>query len=261
MNQSKTFLFGLLLFAGSILLTCNKKEPLNLVWSDEFDVKGQPDSLKWTYDLGDGCPNICGWGNNEAQFYTKNNSNIRVQNGSLIIDAIKNGDRWTSARIKSQSRANFTYGRIEFRAKLPEGQGTWPALWMLGENVSTKGWPAGGEIDVMEHFGKNPGVVQSAMHTPSSFGDTVDKGATTVSTYHSDFHVYATNWTKDKIEFFVDDVSFYIYQPALKNAETWPYDNPFFIIMNIAMGGNAGGPIDPSLAHVSMEVDYVRVYQ
>ena len=251
-----------LVFAGLILFSCvNTPVPIRLILSDEFTDSGSPDSTKWSYDLGDGCPNLCGWGNNDAQIYTRDPKNVRVENGFLIIDALKENGQWTSARLTSKSKMNFTYGRIEFRAKLPDGVGTWPALWMLGESVSSKGWPACGEVDVMEHVGRNPRMVQSVLHTPSSFGNTINKKDTLITTYNSDFHIYGANWTKEKIEFFIDGVTFYRYQPATKDDSTWPFDLPFFIIMNIAMGGNLGGPIDNNLSQARMEVDYVRVYQ
>ncbi len=245
------------------LLACgNTTKPGRLVWSDEFDYTGQPDSSKWNFETGDGCPKNCGWGNNEAEIYTRNKANVRVENKSLIIEAIKSDGGWTSAKITSHTKMHFTYGRLEFRAKLPVGKGTWPAIWMLGESVTTKGWPDCGEIDIMEHVGKDPGIVQSVIHNRSSFGNSVNIGSKSVKTSDSEFHLYGINWTKGKIEFFIDDVNFYTYQPTIKDNSTWPFDEPFYLIMNIAMGGNLGGPyIDPALTHARMEVDYVRVYQ
>ena len=252
-----------IVLAGCCLITCiNTTKTNRLIWSDEFDYNGSLNNTKWNYVTGDGCPHNCGWGNNEAEIYTKDAANVRVENGSLIIDALKSSNGWTSARVTSQAKMSFTYGRVEFRAKLPVGVGTWPALWMLGENFATKGWPACGEIDVMEHVGRNPGVVQSVLHSPSSFGNTVNKRDTIVSNFNSDFHIYQANWTKEKIEFSIDGVIFYTYQPKERDSNTWPFDSPFHIIMNIAMGGNLGGPaIDPTLTQARMEVDYVRVYQ
>lgn len=234
-----------------------------LVWSDEFDGTGLPNSAYWGYDLGTGG----GWGNNEVQNYTNSTNNVRQEDGVLIIEAKKSGSNWTSARVKSQGKINFTYGRIVFRAKLPTGAGTWPALWMLGESITTAGWPACGEIDVMEHVGKNPTVVQAAMHTPSSFGNTVNKGSRNVPTFDTEFHNYEVLWTAEKIQFFIDGVLYYTYNPATKNANTWPFTAPQFIIMNIAMGGNFGGDpqypggIDPAITYAKMEVDYVRYYE
>lgn len=237
-----------------------------LIWSDEFDMNQTPDISNWGYDLGNN-----GYGNNEVQNYTNSSENVRIENGILIIEAKKGTNGWTSARLKSQGKRSFTYGRIEFRAKLPAGSGTWPALWMLGESVSTAGWPACGEIDIMEHVGKNPGVVQAALHTPSSNGNTQNKGSSTVNEFSTTFHIYAVEWSESKMDFFIDNNLYYTYAPVTRNVQTWPFFNPSFIIMNIAMGGNWGSDtkyetgglkngIDPTLTSVRMEVDYVRYY-
>ncbi|MBV1888109.1 MAG: glycoside hydrolase family 16 protein [Urechidicola sp.] len=231
----------------------------NLVWADEFDTDGAPDAANWTYDQGAG-----GWGNGESQFYTDRSDNSKVENGSLIITAKAEsfgGEEYTSARLKSQGLQEFQYGRIDIYAKLPEGGGTWPALWMLGANFDSVGWPACGEIDIMEHVGNNQNHVQAAMHTPSSFGATVNLGSTNVPTASSEFHLYSMNWSADQISFLVDDEIFYTYNPAVKDLSTWPYDAPQFLILNIAMGGSLGGAIDPAFVESSMEIDYVRLYQ
>ncbi len=238
-----------------------KTKERKLIWSDEFNYQGIPDPKKWNYETGDGCPKNCGWGNNENQLYSKDTENVYVQNGSLIINAIKKEDKWTSGKLTTQTKANFTYGRIEFRAKLPAGKGSWPAIWMLGESFATAGWPDCGEIDIMEHVGRDPGIVQSVIHSRSSFGNTINLGRTPVKTFDKEFHTYAVDWKKDKIEFYVDDKNFYTYTPVEKNDKTWPFNKPFYIIMNIAIGGNLGGPLDPALSQVKMEVDYVRVFQ
>lgn len=234
-----------------------KKEKLKLVWSDEFNINGAPDSTNWVNDIGNGQD---GWGNHEIQSYTRSAENIVVKDGMLIIQALKQNGQWTSARLKSQGKRNWTYGKIVFRAKLPAGKGTWPALWMLSENIVNADWPACGEIDIMEHVGKNPTVVQCAMHTISSHGDTVNKNSKIISTFDTEFHTYEALWTKDKIEFFIDGASYYTYNPAVKNNATWPFNSPFFIIMNVAIGGGFGGPVDESVTKAKMEVDYVRVY-
>ncbi len=238
-----------------------------LYWSDEFNGKGAPDTTFWSHELGSH-----GWGNNEIQNYTANPENSRQEGGVLIIEAHKNNNEWTSARLVSRGKFNFTYGRIEFRAKLPAGSGTWPALWMLGENIATVDWPACGEIDVMEHVGKNPGVAQAALHTTHSHGNTINKQEIAVPDFNTAFHTYEASWTKDKIDFLVDGKIYYSFSPEEKNDETWPFNKPFFIIMNIAMGGNWGSDvtlesgglkngIEPSLTKARMEVDYVRVYK
>ncbi len=251
-------------FGGAFFLvgsSCNPIKNERLIWSDEFEYSGKPDSSNWNYELGNGCPKLCGWGNNEEEVYSDQPSNVRVENGKMILQARKTNHGWTSGKITTQRKMNFTYGRVEFRAKLPEGKGSWPALWMLPENIVTIGWPACGEIDVMEHVGRNPAVVQSAIHTTASFGETINKNSTIVDSFHSDFHTYEVIWTKEKLAFLVDGVSYYVFQPEKRNADTWPFDSPFFIIMNVAMGGGLGGPIDTAITQAKMEVDYVRVYQ
>lgn len=247
------------LFLSSVMW-CEGQTSRKLMWSDEFDYSGKPDEKKWGFDLGDGCPN-CGWGNNEAQLYTNELKNSYVKNGVLTVEAIKKEGKWTSARLTTQGKFGFAHGRIEFRAKLPAGKGTWPALWMLGESVKTEGWPACGEIDIMEHVGRNPTVVQSAMHTQSNYGNTINKGDTKVIDFDKEFHIYGAEWSAEKIDFFVDDKVFYTYNPTVKDKNTWPLDSPFYVIINIAIGGNLGGhDIDPTLTSVKMLVDYVRVY-
>lgn len=255
----------LLSFVHTVSAQC-----LELVWSDEFNTDGAPDPANWSYDLGAGQG---GWGNQEVQVYTNNTQNVRVENGRLIIEASKgSGGGWTSGRIKTQGKKNFKYGKIQFRAKLPTGSGTWPALWMLGSNFTSVGWPACGEIDVMEHVGKEPGRVHASLHTPSSFGGTVNTATTNVNDFATEFHDYEVSWDATRMTFMVDGNAFYTYNPAIKNADTWPFNNEFFIIMNLAMGGIFGSDdqfetgglqngIDPNLTSARMEVDYVRVYQ
>lgn len=259
----KNFLFILLLcFAHPVF-----SQTEMLVWSDEFNSKGLPNGANWGYDLGSS-----GWGNREIEFYTNLSRNARQENGVLKIQAHKTGDTWTSARLLSKDKVQFTYGRLVFRAKLPAGSGTWPALWMLGADISTAGWPACGEVDVMEHIGREPARVHSSIHTPSSFGNTSHTAIKTVNTYNTEFHEYQVNWTPEKIEFSIDSVLLYTYSPQVKNADTWPFNKPFFILMNVAMGGNWGSDpkyetnglkngIDSTLTDVAMEVDYVRLYQ
>jgi len=236
----------------------------NLIWSDEFNTNGSPDPNKWNYNIGNGCPDICGWGNSESQYYTSRTDNVIIEGGILKIIAKKEnyeGYEYTSTRMKTQGELDFKYGKIEIRAKLPEGGGTWPALWMLGSNITTVGWPACGEIDIMEHRGNVLGTVSSAIHTPSSFGNTVNKGTKFISDATTEFHVYTVNWTSEKIEFSIDGIVHYTYNPSVKDSDTWPFDANQFIILNVAMGGTFGGAIDPNFTEGTMEIDYVRVYQ
>ena len=225
----------------------------NLVWSDEFNTDGAPDPTKWSYDLGNG-----GWGNGEAEFYTNNPSNIIVQNGSLKITAkaqSQGGSNYTSARIKTYNNYEFTYGKVEVRAKLPSGGGTWPAIWMLGHNYST--WPACGEMDLMEEVGNTPNKVFASLHYPGHSGGNSVTNSTTVANSQSDFNIYKILWTPNSIRFYVNNVLYH----SFPNSSSIPFNSNCFLILNVAMGGNFGGAIDPAFTQSTMEVDYVRVYQ
>ena len=229
----------------------------NLVWSDEFDVDGAPNPENWTYDLGVG---QAGWGNNESQYYTDRAENTKVANGMLTITAKAenyNGSAYTSGRIKTENLQEFTYGRMEIRAKLPTGGGTWPAIWMLGANYQEVGWPATGEIDIMEHVGNQPDKVFSTLHYPEHSGGNGDSEEIEITDVEQDFHVYKLIWSPDALQFYVDDTLYHTFI----NSESVPFNKDFFFILNVAMGGNFGGAIDPSFTSSSMLVDYVRVYQ
>ncbi len=223
------------------------------VWSDEFDTNGAPDPSKWNYNLG----NNNGWGNQEVQSYTDEAENVIVEDGYLKITAINDGGSYTSARIKTEDLFEFTYGRVEVRAKLPTGGGTWPAIWMLGEDYATNIWPACGEIDIMEHVGNNQDVIHSSLHYPGFFAGNAVTKSTTVDGASDDFHMYTVDWSPEEIVFLVDDVVYH----TIPNSASIPFNNDFFIILNVAMGGNFGGTIDPGFIQSTMEVDYVRVYQ
>lgn len=224
----------------------------NLAWSDEFNVDGAPDPAKWGYDLGAG-----GWGNNEVQSYTNSATNATVSGGNLKITAVKTGSNYTSARLKSENKFEFTYGKIEVRAKLPTGGGTWPAIWMLGQNYATNTWPGCGEIDIMEHKGNDPNVIHGTFHFPGNSGGNGVTNSTTILGASTQFHVYKAIWSPNSIRFYVDDVLFH----TLVNNGTLPFNSDFFLILNVAMGGTFGGAIDPAFSQSAMEVDYVRVYQ
>lgn len=242
-----------------------------LVWSDEFDYEGLPDETKWTYDVGTG---QWGWGNNELQYYT-DDSNVWVENGLLTIELRKDIDKYgdekiTSARVKTKGLGDWLYGKFEFRAKLPEGKGTWPAIWMLPSETKEYGsWPASGEIDIMEHVGYLQGVIHHNAHTKSFNGmDGTNKGkGGPVEGVSEEFHTYTLEWLPDKMIFCVDGEERFTYNPhdyaSEVSSSEWPFDKPFHIIMNIAYGGNWGGVmgVDDSCLPQQMQVDYVRVYQ
>lgn len=233
-----------------------------LIWSDEFDGPAINEE-NWSFELGDGCPNLCGWGNNELQYYTRDNTGI--VDGKLVITAKKDsigGKKYSSSRLVTREKQEFQYGRMEFRAKLPDGGGTWPALWMLGSNIQEVGWPQSGEIDIMEHITRMPKIIHGTVHAKATRGTGTNSGGLKVGTYASDFHIYAIEWDAEKIRFFVDDLNYFTYQPKVRNKDTWPFDQPFFFTMNIAVGGNwPGFDIDDEAFPQTMEVDYVRVYE
>jgi len=235
----------------------------SLVWADEFSGSSL-NSGNWVAEEGNGNN---GWGNNEAQRYTTNNANLRVGGGSLILQAVKSGGEWTSARIKSQGLRSFKYGKIEFRAKLPTGRGPWPAAWLLGTNISSVSWPNCGEIDVMEWragYGNSTDDVNTvghALHSLSRHGGNPFEptpARTPVSNPSTQFHTYAVLWESNKITFSVDGTNGTPLTPVDQPA----FQKEFFLILNMAMGGDyVGGYIDPSLNEATYEVDYVRVYQ
>lgn len=249
----------------------------NLVWSDEFDTNGAVNSSKWHHQTQ--LPAGGSWFNGEVQHYTDQLTNSSINNGILSIVAKKEPytsqgitKQYTSARLNSKFA--FLYGRVDIRAKVPTNQGTWPALWMLGKNVNEDGayfdsafgttdWPACGEIDIMEH-GITPSqpinYVQSALHTPSSFGNTTNIGGTIANNLGSDFHVYSMNWSPFQITFLLDGVAYYTYNPAVKTPSNWPFNAEQYLLLNIAMGGVAG-TIPSNFNQATMEIDYVRVYQ
>jgi len=225
-----------------------------LVWSDEFNVEGAPNSSKWGYDIGAG-----GWGNNESQYYTSRSENVNISNGTLKIVAKKEsymGSSYTSARMLSRNKFSFKYGKVEIRAKLPRGGGTWPALWMLGDNISTVGWPACGEIDIMEYAGNRPNKITCALHHPGHSGGNPDGGNTTITNAETEFHIYTLEWSATTIKIGVDNQQFFVFA----NSSNVPFNQNFFLIFNCAMGGTYGGTIDPNFTSSTFEIDYVRVY-
>ncbi|MNS01031.1 Beta-glucanase precursor [compost metagenome] len=247
----------ILLCIGNLCLAQQAKQ--KLVWEENFN-KPTLDETVWNFELGDGCPNSCGWGNNERQIYTR--ENYEIKEGKLIIHAKKEESRYTSTKITTKDKKFFQYGRMEARAKLPIGHGIWPAFWMLGQNISQVGWPKCGEIDILEYVGREPHMVFTTLHTQDSHGNTINTKKTSFPNIEEGFHVYAVDWTKDKMDFFVDDILVYTFQPEVKNENTWPFDKPFYFILNVAVGGNFGGPnVDDTIFPQDFIVDYIKVYQ
>ncbi len=231
-----------------------------IVWRDEFDGKAGslPDSTKWTYDLGSG-----GWGNKELETYTNSPDNVHLDgNGHLVIRVIKTQSGYTSARLKTQGKFATAYGKVEARMKIPFGQGIWPAFWMLGEDISKAGWPACGEIDVMENIGKEPNIVHGTVHGPGySGGNGIGKSITLKNRVADDFHIFTVVWEPESIEFFVDGVSYHKVTPASLPANTqWVFNKPFFLLLNLAVGGSwPGNPDDTTQFPQDLIVDWVRV--
>jgi|GEM_PF-634213 len=238
------------------------------VWSDEFNYNGLPDSTKWGYDVGTG---LSGWGNNELEYYTfKNLNNARVKDTVLIIEARNeqyNNSSYTSARLVSADKGDWTYGRFEIRAKLPGGTGTWPAIWMLStdKTYGNGKWPDNGEIDIMEHVGYDPGNVIGAVHCNlyNGMNNRQKNAVTAVPDAETAFHVYALEWNKDSINIFVDDVKYFTMINENTGWQAWPFNKNFHLILNVAVGGNWGGKygVVPSIFPQQMVIDYVRVFQ
>jgi beta-glucanase (GH16 family) len=234
-----------------------------LSWSDEFNYNGLPDSTKWSYDVGGN-----GWGNNELEYYTNSSlANASVNDGTLKIKAIhenKDGRNYTSARLLTKGKKEFTYGKIEIRAKLPQGRGLWPAIWMLGANAEKTGWPLCGEIDIMEHVGYEKDSILGTIHTKAynHVIGTQKSKKTYIENPYEQFHLYSIEWTPEKIDFFLDNKLYNHFENEHKTIAEWPFDSPFFLIMNIAVGGGLGGKmgVDESVFPATLEVDYVRVY-
>ncbi|WP_091141350.1 glycoside hydrolase family 16 protein [Flavobacterium caeni] len=233
-----------------------------LVWHDEFDgtAGSLPDDTKWGFDLG----NNNGWGNQELEVYTNNPENVSLDgNGNLVITAIKNGNSFTSARVKTQEKFAQAYGRFEARLKTPYGPGVWPAFWMLGDNVGEVGWPMCGEIDIMEMRGQAPSTVLGTVHGPGYSAGNAISGSYTLQAnrFDLDYHVFAVEWTPNQLDFFVDGYLFKRITPQDTPGQ-WVYDHPFFMILNVAVGGTfAGFPTDQTPFPQKMTIDYVRVYQ
>ncbi len=242
-----------------------------LTWSDEFSGPNgsAPDPAKWTYDIGGN-----GWGNQELEYYTKRLQNVFVEDGHLVIRAIREDytgpdgvtRHYTSARLKTQGIFSQAYGRFEARIQIPRGQGLWPAFWMLGEDIGKTEWPASGEIDIMENIGKEPSQIHGSMHGPGYSGD---RGFTSTFKlpggrhFYDDYHLYAVEWEPRVVRFYVDDKLYATFAPDLLPAGMkWVFDHPFFLLLNVAVGGSwPGAPDATTVFPQTMLVDYVRVYK
>jgi len=231
-----------------------------LRWHDEFDGD-KIDPANWTYDLGGD-----GWGNGEMQNYTSRPENARLENGNLVIEARQekyNGSYYTSTRLKSQGLQEFQYGRLEARLKVPAGKGFWPAFWMLGSNFTKVGWPDCGEIDIMEYIGKEPDLIMGTLHGPGYSGALgISKWNRQKFNIADDFHTYVIEWDENQITWFFDDVPYHTVTRADVGERPWAFDQPFFFIINLAVGGTLGGMVSPQTAFPAQYlIDYVRVYE
>jgi beta-glucanase (GH16 family) len=269
MKRSISYLFISLIVL--ISLNCNPKMNAHsnlksgekLLWSDEFNYNGLPDSTKWRYDIGNH-----GWGNNELEYYTnKRLENARVENGMLVIEARKEkweSNQYTSARLVTKGKADWKYGRIEVKAKIPAGIGSWPAIWMLA-STNPLHWPDDGEIDIMEHVGYDQGVIHGSIHC-KKYNHVIgtQKTATIkIPDCSTTFHVYGLQWNADSMKIYVDDKVYFRFANEHSGKDAWPFDQPFHILLNIAVGGNWGGAhgVEDNIFPIRMEVDWVRVYQ
>ncbi len=251
--------------------TPSSSSPWKLIWSDEFNAPNGSavDRTKWTFDIGGE-----GWGNQELESYTDRPQNSYIQDGNLVIQANaekytgKDGltRNYTSARIKTLGKFSHTYGRFEARMKLPAGQGVWPAFWLLGDDIEKVGWPACGEIDIMENIGKEPSTIHGSIHGPGYVGSTGIEAPYSLpdkKRFADDFHVFAIEWDTDSVSFFVDQELYVRRTRAdLKPGWTWVFDKPYFLILNLAIGGDwPGNPDATTVFPQTMLVDYVRVYE
>ena len=243
-----------------------KDRDWQLSWEDEFEgPAGQsPSSSNWTFDLGNGCPDLCGWGNAELQSYTADPENVSLDgNGNLVITALDQGG-FTSAKIHTKGKFEQAYGRFEARIKMPYGPGLWPAFWMLGADIDQNPWPQCGEIDIVELYGHKPSIIHGSLHGPGYFKDSpiTKTFGFENDRFDADFHVFRIDWGEDFINYYVDDVIYQQIKPEDAPGE-WVFDHPFYCILNVTVGGNSAGlpfPTTETIFPQTMLVDYVRVY-
>lgn len=235
---------------------------MSLKWSDEFNGT-ELDTDTWTYEIGNGCnESVCGWGNEEKEDYTDDEANSKLEDGNLIITAREEEDGgYTSARIKTEDKVELTFGRIDIRAKLPKGQGIWPAIWMLGANIDDVGWPASGEIDIMELVGHEPAIVHGTVHYDNGgYESSTSKKRLSEGTYADQFHVYTLVWEENEIRWYVDNQMFKTFKRS--EISNYPFNKPFYFILNVAVGGRwPGNPDQSTVFPQEMVVDYIRFFQ
>jgi beta-glucanase (GH16 family) len=279
-SHHHAYAFAPIVLAGTLLaISCASGSMLppppvsgfTLSWSDEFSGAdgSSPDSSKWTFDTGGN-----GWGNSELEYYTNRTQNAQIKSGNLVITAQKETytgpdgvtRNYTSARLKTQGLFTQAYGRFEARIKIPAGQGMWPAFWMLGNDITSVSWPTCGEIDIMENVGKEPASVHGSLHGPSTTGHTSDATSTfslpAGQNFADDFHLYAVEWEPTTVRFYVDTNLYATFnQSQWPAGGTWVFNHPFFLILNVAVGGTwPGSPDTTTVFPQQMLVDYVRVY-
>jgi len=269
-------LFSLMVVALLLLVACKNvktteesipsKKGFKLVWNDEFNDAGLPDSSKWSYDT---IGNAFGWGNHELQLYTvAREKNVAVSDGTLKIKAVKEklgGFNYTSARLITKEKGDWLYGRFEISAKLPDGRGLWPAIWMLPTDWEYGGWPESGEIDIMENVGYDPYNIVASAHTSNYYFKigTQKNSIITVNDNRDVFHKYTMEWSENKIETFVDDSLYFTFSKEADDFKVWPFDKRFHLLLNLAVGGDWGGHngVNDSIFPAILEIDYVRVFQ
>jgi beta-glucanase (GH16 family) len=252
--------FLLVLLAIPILQGCNDKQAWELAWSEEFEYSGSPAAESWGYETGH-------IRNNELQYYTDRAENVQVEDGLCLITARLEGkDSITSASINTRGKRDFLYGRLEVRARIPSALGSWPAIWMLGTDIRELGWPECGEIDIMEHVGYDPDFIHANIHT-KAYNHIIgtNKGnQIQVKDPWADFHIYAVEWFEDHMDFFMDDSLYFSFEnDGTGNPDTWPFDKPHYLLINLAYGGSWGGNmgVDTTLLPLEYRIDYVRYYR
>lgn len=252
MTRFKKAIFGtLLIFSFPQFMAAQ------VIFHEDFEGD-KLDMSHWNYEEGDGCPDLCGWGNEERQIYDRDY--VQLEDGKLVITADKKGEDYFSGRITTKDKVEFQYGEIEMRAKVPEGHGLWPAFWMLGSDIDEVGWPASGEIDILEYVGREPNTLYTSLHYPAHHGGNATSKKTFLPDIEEGYHTYKARWTRDEISFFYDGKKVYTFIPQTYDEVHYPYRKPFYMLLNMAIGGNFGGPeVDDSIFPAKYYIDYIKV--